>query len=169
MIYLTLFAKSDKTRLFEIAFTFPRLKLQKLAVMETFLISILIWWLLEVLWQKYSGLWGFLLHWLGLIGHKKNSEKKRFYQNRVGTNQLCCNGWLKYFMRFWKKCSGGYWNILITKRNISSGSLKYFGIFSHLHQRRRCIYVNFGWKPLLSTFQKQGLCFFSSCAGNQDW
>ena len=48
MIYLTLFAKSDKTRLFEIAFTIPRLKLQKLAVMETFLISILIWRLLEV-------------------------------------------------------------------------------------------------------------------------
>ena len=48
MIYLTLFAKSDKTRLFEKAFTFPRLKLQKLAVMETLLISFLIWRLLGV-------------------------------------------------------------------------------------------------------------------------
>ena len=46
------------------------------------------------------------MHWLGLISHKKNSEKKRFYQNRVGTNQLCRNDWLKYFMKFMKNAQG---------------------------------------------------------------
>ena len=37
---------------------------------------------------------------------KKNSEKKRFYHNRVGTNQLCRNDWLKYFMKFMKNAQG---------------------------------------------------------------